>query len=64
MTKLTNEDSIARAFAYFDADGSGYITLPELRAVMKDFHMKVGPPHQQYLPCHVLSSHAFRTLIS
>lgn len=49
ISKLNNQDNIARAFAYFDKDSSGYITVDELRAVMKDFQMSKGMTVDEFL---------------
>ena len=36
-SKTQNEDNMERAFAYFDKDNSGFITIDELRKVIDDF---------------------------
>ncbi len=35
--KMENEDNLARAFAYFDKDNSGYISRSEVQKVITDF---------------------------
>ena len=39
QSKIQNEDHMERAFAYFDKDNSGFITLDELKKVISDFGM-------------------------
>jgi len=49
VSKLQNTDNIARAFAYFDKDGSGYISVDELTSVMKDFALTEGMDVHEFL---------------
>ena len=49
ISKLNNQDNIARAFSYFDKDGSGYITVDELTSVMKDFQLSNGMSVEDFL---------------
>ncbi|CAN1128806.1 Calcium-dependent protein kinase 4 [Linum perenne] len=37
LNKMEREENLAAAFAYFDKDGSGYITLDELQQACKEF---------------------------
>lgn len=37
FTKVDREDRLFAAFAYFDKDGSGYITHDELQQACKEF---------------------------
>ncbi|KAL3574238.1 hypothetical protein D5086_024851 [Populus alba] len=37
LNKMDREDNLVAAFAYFDKDGSGYITIDELQQACKDF---------------------------
>lgn len=37
MNKTEREENLVAAFAYFDKDGSGYITLDELQQACKEF---------------------------
>ncbi|WOG81915.1 hypothetical protein DCAR_0101071 [Daucus carota subsp. sativus] len=37
MNKMEREENLVRAFAFFDKDGSGYITIDELQQACKDF---------------------------
>lgn len=37
MNKLEREENLLSAFAYFDKDASGYITLDEIQQACKDF---------------------------
>ncbi|EEH60508.1 uncharacterized protein MICPUCDRAFT_12286, partial [Micromonas pusilla CCMP1545] len=39
--KFNSEENIARAFAYFDTDNSGYITVDELKKVIKENNVDV-----------------------
>ena len=36
LNKLEREENLASAFAYFDKDGSGYITIDELQQACKE----------------------------
>lgn len=36
LNKLEREENLASAFAYFDKDGSGYITIDELQLACKE----------------------------
>jgi len=40
QSKMQDEDHLERAFAYFDKDNSGSITLDELKKVIADFGMQ------------------------
>jgi len=37
LNKMEREENLVAAFAYFDKDGSGYITIDELQQACKDF---------------------------
>lgn len=37
INKMEREENLVRAFAFFDKDGSGYITIDELQQACKDF---------------------------
>ncbi|KAI4346390.1 hypothetical protein L6164_007288 [Bauhinia variegata] len=37
LNKIEREENLVAAFAYFDKDGSGYITIDELQQACKDF---------------------------
>ncbi|CAN0890141.1 Calcium-dependent protein kinase 4 [Linum grandiflorum] len=37
LNKMEREENLAAAFAYFDKDGSGYITIDELQQACKEF---------------------------
>lgn len=37
LNKMEREENLVAAFAYFDKDGSGYITIDELQTACKDF---------------------------
>lgn len=37
LNKMEREENLVAAFAYFDKDGSGYITVDELQQACKDF---------------------------
>jgi len=37
LNKMEREENLVAAFAYFDKDGSGYITIDELQQASKDF---------------------------
>ena len=37
LNKMEREENLIAAFAYFDKDGSGYITIDELQQASKDF---------------------------
>lgn len=37
MNKMEKEENLLAAFAFFDKDGSGYITMDELQQACKDF---------------------------
>lgn len=37
LNKMEREENLVAAFAYFDKDGSGYITIDELQTASKDF---------------------------
>ena len=39
VNKLKNESNLERAFAYFDKDDSGFITVDELMSVVKEFKL-------------------------
>lgn len=39
MNKLEREEHLLAAFAYFDKDGSGYITVDELEQACRDHNM-------------------------
>lgn len=42
LSEKERKESLAKAFAHFDADGSGTISIDELRSVLKDQVMKEG----------------------
>jgi calcium-dependent protein kinase len=37
LNKMEREENLVAAFAYFDKDGSGYMTIDELQQASKDF---------------------------
>lgn len=37
LNKMEREENLLAAFAFFDKDGSGYITIDELQQACKDF---------------------------
>lgn len=37
LNKIEKEENLLAAFAYFDKDGSGYITIDELQQACKEF---------------------------
>lgn len=37
LNKLEREENLVSAFAFFDKDGSGYITIDELQQACKEF---------------------------
>jgi len=39
LNKMEREENLVAAFAYFDKDGSGYITIDELQQACKDFSL-------------------------
>lgn len=39
MSKLEREEHLLAAFAYFDKDGSGYITVDELEQACREHNM-------------------------
>ncbi|CAI0556860.1 unnamed protein product [Linum tenue] len=43
LNKMEREENLAAAFAYFDKDGSGYITIDELQQACKDFGLGEDP---------------------
>ena len=49
VSKLRSEDNIQRAFAYFDKDDSGYITVDELKTVMQDFNLGADMDVNEFL---------------
>ncbi|KAK8967447.1 hypothetical protein KSP40_PGU011581 [Platanthera guangdongensis] len=42
LNKLEREETLISAFAYFDKDGSGYITIDELSQACRDFGLNDG----------------------
>lgn len=42
LNKLEREETLVSAFAYFDKDGSGYITIDELSQACRDFGLNDG----------------------
>ena len=43
LNKLERKEHLAAAFAYFDKDGSGYITVDELQQACKEHNMTDFP---------------------
>ncbi|KAK7279722.1 hypothetical protein RJT34_24779 [Clitoria ternatea] len=43
LNKMEREENLVAAFAYFDKDGSGYITIDELQQAYKDFGLGEVP---------------------
>eukprot|EP00475_Leptophrys_vorax_P000396 TRINITY_DN10220_c0_g1_i1.p1 TRINITY_DN10220_c0_g1~~TRINITY_DN10220_c0_g1_i1.p1 ORF type:complete len:346 (-),score=16.72 TRINITY_DN10220_c0_g1_i1:147-1148(-) len=42
LSKIDQQENLLRAFAYFDADGSGFITLDELQKACKELKMSAA----------------------